>query len=148
MNPRILFSGKVGEKTGFMSKREKGGLMKAFECRRCGRCCYGEGGISLKKDETGRISRFLEISEGDFLERFCEKRNGKDYIRTGDDRYCVFYDREKLCMIHTVKPESCTMWPFYPALLEDEESWILTRDACPGINKKCSFMDFKKEAGK
>ena len=123
-------------------------VIKAFECRMCGQCCYGEGGVFLKKEEIGPISRFLGISKEIFLERYCEKRNGKDYISSGDDNYCVFFDKGKQCLIHTVKPERCSSWPFYPALLDDEDNWRLAQDACPGINRDCSFENFKRGSQK
>ena len=122
--------------------------MKAFECRLCGACCYGEGGIFLAGNEERRIADFLGISVEIFLRQHCEIRHGRVYLRVGKGNYCIFYDQEKKCAIHPVKPDRCSLWPYYRALVRDRENWELAMDACPGINPHASFEDFVEEAGK
>jgi len=116
--------------------------MKAFDCRRCGECCYGEGGIIVNREEAGRIAAFLEIGAGRFIQRYCEVRHGRWHLKTGPDRYCLFLDRGKGCRIHPVKPAVCSLWPFFPAILKDREKWETSKDACPGISRDCTFEDF------
>ena len=116
--------------------------MKAFECKMCGECCYGEGGIYLEEREIKRIAGFLIISPAAFLSEYCQSKNGRIYIRVGSDGFCIFYDQEKRCLIHPVKPGPCSLWPFFPALIKDEDNWEMAKDACPGINPDCSFEDF------
>jgi uncharacterized protein len=120
--------------------------MRAFECKQCGACCEGEGGIVVQQEEAERIARFLGISAADFLSGWCFFRHGRHYIKTGDDGFCVFFDRERQCTIHPVKPEPCTLWPFYPALLRDPDNWELAKDACPGINPCSSFEEFRNQS--
>lgn len=117
-------------------------MMKAFDCRMCGNCCYGEGGISVDHEEMERIAHFLDLTPKAFLSRFCYENHGRIYVRTGSDNFCVFYDNEKSCQIHPVKPKICCLWPFYPAIVSDKENWELAKDACPGINPDGSFEDF------
>lgn len=112
----------------------------------CGECCYGEGGIHLNGEEIRRISSFLEMTPHVFMAGYCEHRNGRIYIKTGEDGFCLFYDPEKRCLIHPVKPRPCLLWPFYPALLQDRENWEMAKEACPGINPRCSFEDFIRQA--
>ena len=114
----------------------------------CGACCYGEGGIFLKGRERERIADFLGLSVGEFLQRYCETRHDRLYLKVGRDNYCVFYDRGKKCLIHPAKPGRCLLWPYYPAILEDEETWEQAKDGCPGFNPDASFEDFVREAGK
>ena len=121
--------------------------MKAFECKKCGTCCYGKGGILLTGQDIEDISVFLGISPKTFEERHCETRNRKAYIRSGPDGFCVFFERRRLCLIHPVKPRPCRLWPFYPALLKDKANWRAAMDACPGINPDASHEDFVKESG-
>lgn len=120
--------------------------MKAFECKQCGTCCYGEGGIRLDEGEAGAIAGFLGIPLERFFSDYCETRNGRVYIRCGDDGFCIFYDRERQCLIHPVNPRVCSLWPFYPAILKEEENWRLAQDACPGINPDCPFEEFVNQA--
>jgi len=120
--------------------------MKAFECKKCGTCCYGQGGITLESQEVEQIAAFLEISREAFLRRYCEKRNGRVSIGTGPDGYCLFFDQEKQCLIHPVKPGPCSSWPFYPAILKDQTNWELAKEACPGISREVPFEAFVKES--
>jgi Fe-S-cluster containining protein len=120
--------------------------MKAFECKMCGQCCYGKGGIIVEQEEIERIARFLVIAPKVFLARFCEKRNGHVYLGTGPDDFCVFFDQEKACLIHPVKPNICSLWPFYPANVNDKETWELAKYACPGINPDCSLEEFVRQS--
>ena len=120
--------------------------MRAFECKMCGECCYGEGGIYLTKDEIESIAIFLNITPISFLSDYCEVKNGRTYIKTGENGFCIFFDPEKGCFIHPVKPGPCSIWPFYPALIQDEDNWEMAKDACPGINPECPFEDFVKQS--
>lgn len=120
--------------------------MKAFECRMCGECCYGEGGIYLSQKEQDRLARFLSIPKRHLFPRYVEERNGRIYVRVGEDNFCVFYEKGVGCTIHSVKPDRCSLWPFYPANVADEETWNMAKLACRGLNRECSFDDFVREA--
>jgi len=121
--------------------------MKAFECKQCGSCCYGEGGITVTGAEAGRIASFLGIATEAFLSAYCYSKNGRVYVSTGGDGFCVFYNQERQCLIHPVKPRPCAHWPFYAAILKDPGAWDLAKQACPGINPGCSHEDFRRESG-
>jgi len=121
--------------------------MKAFECKKCGACCYGKGGILVNDQEIRDIAAFLGVSRESFVKAYCETRNGKTYVGNLPNGNCVFFDRERLCLIHQVKPRPCRLWPFYPALLKDKASWKSAMGACPGINPHASYEDFLNEAG-
>jgi len=120
--------------------------MKAFQCKRCGACCFGEGGIRVSADEIEKIAGFLGESRGSFLSRAGEIRHGRVYIKTGRDGFCLFYRKDEGCRIHPVKPAICSLWPFYPALLRDKDNWEMAKDACPGINPEASFGDFLSQS--
>jgi uncharacterized protein len=121
--------------------------VKAFECKQCGACCFGEGGISVDSAEAERIAGFLGITRESFLSTYCYSTHGRVYIGTGQDRYCIFYHPERQCIIHPVKPGPCTLWPFYPALLRDRDAWDLAKDACPGLKPDSTFEDFLRQSG-
>jgi Fe-S-cluster containining protein len=118
--------------------------MKVFECKKCGECCYGEGGILLRPEEIEKIADFLGLTSESFITLQCEERHGRLYIRSGLNGYCAFFDQDRQCLIHPVKPRPCSLWPFYPALLKDRANWNHAKEACPGINPDASFEDFVK----
>ena len=121
---------------------------KPFKCKMCGKCCYGKGGIKVSNSEIERISEFLNMTRESFKSKFCEFRNGHLTIKAGDDGFCAFFDREKTCLVHEVKPEICFLWPFYEANLNDEFNWQLAKDACPGINPDFTHGEFIKQGKK
>jgi Fe-S-cluster containining protein len=106
--------------------------MDLFECTQCGTCCQGEGGIYLSREEIRRISLFLNLSQQNFLNKFCLQKNGKVYIHTREDGYCHFSQKGR-CSIHEVKPAPCRQWPFFPPMLTDQINWETARNSCPGL---------------
>ena len=120
--------------------------MRPFECKMCGECCYGEGGIAVEEEEIQRIAFFLDLDQESFLSGYCYENHNRIYVKTGQDGYCIFFHKEKNCLVHPVKPEICSLWPFYPANLKDPENWELAKDACPGINPDASFEEFIKQS--
>jgi hypothetical protein len=112
----------------------------------CGECCYGEGGINVNNEEIHNIARFLKISKETFIADYCRERNNKLSIKTGLDHFCIFFDQVKACLIHPVKPVICSLWPFYPANINDKDTWETAKGACQGINPDCSFEEFVKES--
>jgi hypothetical protein len=130
----------------FWPQSRSGNSVKAFECTMCGECCYGTGGIFLTQEEIERIARFLAMNHQSFLVDCCEERNGRIYLKSGTDGYCIFFDREKGCSIHPVKPERCALWPYYAANLRDRETWETAKEACPGINPDCPFDEFVRQS--
>jgi len=118
--------------------------MKVFECKKCGECCYGEGGIHLQSEEIEKIADFLHVTVDSFMDLYGEQRNGRLCIRSASSGNCIFFDQHKQCLIHPVKPRPCSLWPFYPALVKDRATWNHAKEACPGIHPDASFEDFVK----
>jgi len=130
---------------GAGGEREARHRPKAFDCKKCGECCYGKGGIHVTPEESSRIAAFLGMTRDDFLKNFCGEKRGQFSIRSGEDGFCIFFEKGKGCAIHSVKPRRCRDWPFYKALMEDPAAWVEAMDACPGINRECTHRDFVEE---
>lgn len=126
-----------------------GGLVNTqtmvFECRQCGQCCEGKGGIVLSDKDLARLAHFLALPDEEVIEKYCELSNGKLKIKTGADGNCVFFSGAESCTIHEVKPDICRAWPFFRGNLEDPVSLAMARDFCPGINPAVSFEEFVTE---
>lgn len=56
--------------------------------------------------------------------------------------HCIFYDDG--CSVYHGRPWRCKQWPLVPALLEDENNFLIIRESCPGINKDMSYEEFRK----
>lgn len=113
-----------------------------FECRRCGHCCEGRGGIVLSAKDIGRLTAFLDMRREDFLARYAEVSNGKLKIIAGDEGSCVFFKPGFGCGIHAARPDICRAWPFFRGNLEDPVSLEMARDYCPGISRDAKFEQF------
>jgi len=119
------------------------GTLKAFECRRCGDCCQGRGGIVLMQKDVIRLSRHLNFSRDEFLSRHTTIEHNKVLLNSGPDGYCVFY--EQGCGVHPARPDICRAWPFFRGNLIDETSWEMALDYCPGINRQAGHAEFKRQ---
>lgn len=115
----------------------------AFECKKCGHCCQGEGGIILTAKDRERLAEHLGISVDELIKKYSEKVNGKIRLRCGDNGYCVFYSEG--CAVHPGRPDICRAWPFFRGNLIDETSWEMIQEYCPGINPKAGHKEFVRQ---
>ncbi len=120
-------------------------MTKAFDCKMCGHCCEGEGGIIISLKDQQRVAKHLDLSVNKMLVEYALDLNGKPCVRTGKDGFCVFYKQETGCDIHLARPDICRAWPFFRGNLIDEESWHMIQDYCPGINPKAGHGEFVRQ---
>ena len=119
-------------------------LEPVFNCKVCGECCRGEGGIYLRKEQVGPAADFLGLTSEAFLERYTEPKYGMLALKTDKDGYCLLQDRKKkTCLIHPVKPDMCRDWPFFHGILTHREGFEAAREGCPGISTEATWEDFK-----
>jgi hypothetical protein len=115
-----------------------------FECQQCGDCCVGRGGIYVKPQEAEEIAAFLSLDLEGFILRYME--DSPQGPRLGvRDGVCIFVEDNR-CRVHPVKPFICRQWPFFPALLLDQEELEYAKGACPGIAPDCTHEDFIEAA--
>jgi len=116
-----------------------------FQCRQCGDCCAGRGGIFVKPADMEEMAALLELPVTEFCRRYVEGSAMGPRL-TVDDGVCVFLLAGNLCRVHPVKPSICRQWPFLPALLMNADELEHAKTACPGINPACTHEDFVEEA--
>ena len=117
----------------------------AFDCRMCGHCCEGKGGIVVSPSDLQRLCDFLRMPADAVIAAYGEQAGDKLKIRCGEDSYCIFFRQGKGCIVHEGKPSICKAWPFFRGNIEDPESLALAKDFCPGINPDISHEDFARE---
>ncbi|MDR1044311.1 MAG: YkgJ family cysteine cluster protein [Candidatus Adiutrix sp.] len=118
----------------------------AFQCRQCGICCLGRGGVRLSRGEAGLVAAFLKISPADLFTLYLGAGPAPWEIRTGPDNYCLFHQADGRCLIHPVKPGICRDWPFLPGPLKHESAFLEAKAACPGFSKELSWAEFLASA--
>jgi Fe-S-cluster containining protein len=114
---------------------------KPFECQRCSQCCQGQGGILLRPDQIGPAAAEIHLTEREFLERYCEPKNGAYSVRCAEDGTCLLLGSQG-CRIHEAKPDICRRWPFFEALLKDAGAFEEAKLICPGLDPEASHQEF------
>ncbi len=62
-----------------------------FQCRMCGHCCEGRGGIVVSPADLTRLSAFLRLAPEEVVTRYGEHSGGKLKFRTGADGGGIFF---------------------------------------------------------
>ncbi|XUD95809.1 YkgJ family cysteine cluster protein [Oleidesulfovibrio alaskensis] len=115
---------------------------EAFDCKMCGHCCLGKGGIVVGPKDLARICAHLGLTPQEFEVAYGERRCGKLMIRTDSDNYCIFFEKDKGCSVHVAKPDICRAWPFFRGNLIDSDSLTMAKDFCPGIRSNVTHAEF------
>jgi len=90
-----------------------------------------------------RLSRFLGITTDELIARHAYGQNGDYYVKVNGEGKCVFFG--EACEVHPAKPSICRAWPFFKGNLEDETSWRMAQDYCPGINPDVPHEEFVRQ---
>lgn len=107
-----------------------------FECMQCGKCCDEHGDYSyvyLVKPDIESISRYLGLSTGDFLEKYCTQKDGVTFLKM-DESQCPFFENGG-CTVYRARPVQCATWPFWMGNLVKETWDEDVLPLCPGIGR-------------
>lgn len=133
-------------------------LAAPCSCNSCNHGCkFGSG--SLIGDDAKNIARFLGISEEELKKGFLEKVelfNKKllrpKLIREGNKPFgrCVFYDEQKGCTIHEVKPLECKTSISCKDYGEDLSIWFMVNHIVDTNDAESirQFAQYIKSGGK
>lgn len=102
-------------------------------CNICDKCCINRGDIKITPINAIEISKFMNISIKDFLEKYTEQVEGEPLerviIATGKDHRCILNNKENnKCKIHPVKPMQCVTFPLIPIDIEHDIFYV--QDSC------------------
>ena len=108
-----------------------------FSCLGCGRCCRGEPGAIWVSDENiAEASGEIGLDKADFRRIFVTLRWKRPSLREKPNGDCVMLERESArCLIYNVRPPQCSLFPFWPSMLESPEKWESASSTCPGIGQ-------------
>lgn len=115
-----------------------------FECQLCGDCCNGFGGTYVTDQDIANISCFIQADPTTFVATYCDYSGSRPLLTTGSDGSCIFFDKEKQCTIHPVKPYMCKAWPYLKTLIKNPENWTAMASACPGIKRQVPPKDLQR----
>ncbi|WP_022668199.1 YkgJ family cysteine cluster protein [Desulfospira joergensenii] len=112
-----------------------------FDCKLCGECCRGFGGTYVTDHDRVSIARFIQADPDNFINDYCDMAGSRPVLTQGEDGRCIFFDPEKQCTIHPVKPYMCRAWPFILTLIKNPENWNAMAGSCPGMKKDIPAQD-------
>lgn len=116
-------------------------IKKIFKCTQCGFCCHGETTVSLDQEDQRRMIEALDKNLDEVAAKYWRKNDSTIQMKTVEG-HCIFYNSG--CTVYQGRPWRCAQWPLVPALLDDEDNFLIIRDSCPGINKELCYEEFRE----
>ena len=80
-----------------------------IDCLNCAACCKNYS-PRFKTPDIKRISRHLQMKEGDFIETYLRIDEDGDYVVKSTP--CPFLGSDNFCSIYEVRPSDCTRFPY------------------------------------
>lgn len=115
-----------------------------FKCRLCGDCCNGFGGTYVSAEDIKNISDYINDKPEQFIKKYCDPSGSRLLLSTGNNGTCIFFDTDKQCTIHPVKPYMCRAWPFIKTIIKNPENWNAMANSCQGMKKNIPAADLKR----
>ncbi len=112
-----------------------------FHCKQCGQCCNGFGGTYVTRQDILNISAFIHKDLETFTDVWYVPSGSKFVLAQQKNGFCIFFDPDRQCTIHPVKPFMCRAWPFIKAVVRFPENWNAMADSCPGMKKNIPDKD-------
>ncbi len=115
-----------------------------FDCQLCGQCCKGFGGTYVTRADIKNIAVFIKADPDTFAATYCDMSGKRPVLTLNDQGTCIFFDPEKQCTIHPVKPYMCKAWPFIKTIIKNPENWDIMANSCPGMKKQMPHKDLQR----
>ena len=81
---------------------------KKINCLDCAACCKNYS-PRFKTPDIKRISKYLRMKEGDFIETYLKVDEDKDFVvKTAP---CPFLGDDNHCMVYEARPKACREYP-------------------------------------
>lgn len=98
----------------------------------------------MDEKDIEKICGYINADPGTFVEKYCDMSGSRPVLTLGQDGCCIFFDPQKQCTIHPVKPYMCRAWPFINALIRHPENWDIMANSCPGMKKGVPLRDISR----
>ena len=104
----------------FLARADKNKVLKALpelheeafkkiDCLKCANCCKNYS-PRFKTPDIKRISRYLKMKEGDFIETYLRLDQEGDYVAKKVP--CPFLGEDNYCSIYAHRPGDCVRFPY------------------------------------
>ncbi len=82
---------------------------KKNNCLECAACCRNYS-PRFKTPDIKRISRHLQLKEGEFIDRYLTVDTEGDFVVRSTP--CPFLGSDNLCSVYDVRPSDCARFPY------------------------------------
>ena len=82
---------------------------KQIDCLQCARCCKRYS-PRFKTPDIKRISKTLQLKEGDLIEKYLRRDEEGDYVAVSAP--CPFLGDDNHCSIYEDRPSDCRRFPY------------------------------------
>ncbi|MEO6684613.1 MAG: YkgJ family cysteine cluster protein [Dyadobacter sp.] len=104
----------------FLQRADKNTVLKALpdlheqafekiDCLKCANCCKNYS-PRFKTPDIKRISKYLKMKEGDFIETYLRLDTEGDYV--AKKAPCPFLGEDNFCSIYDHRPSDCVRFPY------------------------------------
>jgi Fe-S-cluster containining protein len=104
----------------FLAKASKNDVLKVLDeiheeavlkinCLDCAACCKNYS-PRFKTPDIKRISRYVSLKEGVFIEKYLTLDQEGDYVL--QSKPCPFLSQDNSCSIYDVRPSDCARFPY------------------------------------
>ncbi|MCZ2140707.1 MAG: YkgJ family cysteine cluster protein, partial [Bacteroidia bacterium] len=83
-------------------------VFQKINCLDCANCCKTTGPLFTKRD-IKVISKYLKLSETDFIAKYLRVDEDNDYVL--QQVPCVFLAADNTCSIYAYRPNACREYP-------------------------------------
>jgi len=103
---------------------------RKVDCLQCAACCKGFS-PRFKTPDIKRISKYLSMKEGAFIDNYLKIDNEGDYVLKSSP--CAFLGTDNRCSIYDQRPSDCSRFPYTDedVLVKRVELTLKNSSFCP-----------------
>jgi Fe-S-cluster containining protein len=125
----------------FLARADKNKVLKALpslheeafqkvDCLQCAACCKNYS-PRFKTPDVKRISRFMGLKEGVFIEKYLRVDEDGDFVVRSSP--CPFLGADNRCSIYAVRPSDCARFPYTneDVIIKRQQLTLKNASFCP-----------------
>jgi len=96
--------------------------------------------VFLTEKDAFLLGEALKMGYNEFTEAFCRwipsiNRKEQLSLKEKSNFDCVFWVQGEGCSVYEARPLQCRAFPFWLSVAKTRESWKMTAESCPGMDK-------------
>ena len=107
-------------------------VFSKINCLDCGNCCKNHS-PRFKQPDIKRISKYLGMKEGDFIQKYLRLDEENDFVNKAQP--CQFLQADNTYEIYDMRPSDCARYPYTDedVLLKRPVLTLKNAEVCPAV---------------